>query len=319
MTKKNASLAFLLYIVISMVLIMSGIAAATQTYKVIILKFATHPALDELEENFVNSLKAHLTNVVIKKLNANGNPVSAKQLAESATRPGVDLIVTLATPATQAAAKTLSDIPLLYAAVADPEGAHVVLNRSTGIQNAGSNIVRKALETIKLLYPDAKRIGTIYNPTEQNSIFVQELIKRHCAEMKLELVQRAVSEPTQLQETVEQLRPRIDVLYSANDNLVNKGALSISSTAQALKLPFIIGELSAVSKGAVAGVGVEYSSMGKHLGELAAKILTRKPNEPLPPREVPPKPQFWINMPVAQRIGLEIPQGILQMADKVIR
>jgi putative tryptophan/tyrosine transport system substrate-binding protein len=311
--------ASLFFIIIALALSTLCNAASMQTHKVIILKFATHPALDELEDNFVSSLKSRLTNVVIEKLNANGNPVSAKQLAESATRPGVDLIVTLATPATQAAAKTPSDIPLLYAAVADPEGAHVVLKRSTGIQNAGASIVKKALETIKALYPDAKRIGTIYNPTEQNSIFVQELIKRQCAEMNLELVQRTVSDPAQFQETVEQLRPKIDILYSANDNLVNKGVLSIASTAQALKLPFFIGELSAVSKGAIAGVGVEYSSMGKHLGELAAKILMRKPNEPLPPREAPPKPQFWLNMPVTKKIGLQVPQAIMQMADKILQ
>ncbi|MFZ2162062.1 MAG: ABC transporter substrate-binding protein [Sideroxyarcus sp.] len=289
--------------------------------KVIILKFATHPALDELESNFIGSLKSRLANVDIETLNANGNPVSAKQLADAATRPGVDLIVTLATPATQAVAKTSiePEIPLLYAAVADPVGAHVVLKRSTGIQNAGSNIVKKALETIKMIYPNAKRIGTIYNPTEQNSIFVQELIKQQCDEMKLELVQRTVSDPAQFQETVEQLSKKIDVLYSANDNLVNKGALSIASTAKALKLPFFIGELSAVSKGAVAGVGVEYSSMGKHLGELAAIILMLKPNEPLPPRESPPVPQFWLNMPIANEIGLVVSPRVMQMADKVLK
>jgi putative ABC transport system substrate-binding protein len=318
--KKNymGPLASLLLIVIVLAPFIPCNAASTQTYKVIILKYATHPALDELESNFVTSLKARITNVDIKKLNANGNPVSAKQLAESATRPGVNLIVTLGTPATQAVANTPSDIPLLYAAVADPEGAHVVLKRSTGIQNAGPDIVRKALKTINALYPKAKRIGTIYNPTEQNSIFVQKLLKSQCDEMGLDLVQRTVSSPTQFQGIVELLHPKIDVLYSANDNLVNKGALSIASTAQALKLPFFIGELSAVSKGAVAGVGVEYSSMGRHLGELAANILI-KPNEPLPPRETPAEPQFWLNMPVAKEIGLEVPAGILKMADKILK
>lgn len=199
-------------------------AASTKHIKVIILKFATHPALDELENNFISSLKSRLSpDVDIKALNSNGNPVSAKQLADSATRTGIDLIVTLATPAAQAVAKTQSDIPLLYAAVANPEGAHVVLKRSTGIQNAGSNIVRKALETIKALYPNVRRIGTIYNPTEQNSIFVQDLIKHQCDAMGLVLVQRTVSNPNQFQEIVEQLSTQIDVLYSANDNLVNIG------------------------------------------------------------------------------------------------
>jgi len=307
---------FLLLFTIAIV--STGSCYAASQYNVIILKFATHPALDELEVNFRSSLNAHVTNVFIETLNANGNPVSAKQLAESATRPGIDLIVTLATPASQAVAKTPSDIPLLYAAVSDPDGAHVVLPRSTGIQNVNSNIVKQALQTITNLYPKATRIGTIYNPTEQNSVFVQDLIKSECTAMNLILEQRTVSDPNQFPATVEQLRPQIDVLYCANDNLVNKGALSIARTAQVLKLPFVIGELSTVSKGAVAGIGVEYSSMGQHLGDLAAQILTRKPNDPLPPREPPPKPQFWLNMPVAKEIGLEIPQEILQKTDKIL-
>lgn len=313
------SIIILLFIIGVLSLSALSKTASAQTYKIIILKYATHPALDELEDNFVRSLKSHLPNVLIEKLNANGNPVSAKQLAESATRADVNLIVALATPATQAVARTPSEIPLLYAAVADPEGAHVVLDRSTGIQNAGANIVKKALQTIKMLYPDAKKIGTIYNPTEQNSIYVQNLIKQQCDQMKLSLVQRTVSDPTQFQETVEQLRPQIDVLYCANDNLVNKGALTIAMTAQALKLPFVIGELSAVSKGAVAGVGVEYSSMGIHLGEMAVKILMRKPNEPLPQREPPADPQLWLNMSAAKQIGLEVSEQISKVADKIIK
>jgi ABC-type uncharacterized transport system substrate-binding protein len=58
--------------------------------------------------------------------------------------------------------------------------------------------------------------------------------------------------------------------------------------------------------------------MGKHLGDLAAQILTRKPNDLLPLREPPPKPQFWVNMPVAKEIGLEIPPEMLQKADKIL-
>ena len=137
--------------------------------------------------------------------------------------------------------------------------------------------------------------------------------------MGLQLESRTVADPSQLPAAVEQMRPRIDVLYSANDNTVNKGALSVASTAQALKLPFIIGELSAVSKGAVAGVGVEYTQMGQHLGELAATILARGSKEALPPREPAPPAKFWINLPVASEIGLSISPEALAKADKVIK
>jgi putative tryptophan/tyrosine transport system substrate-binding protein len=285
---------------------------------VIVLKYATHPALDELEQNFIGSLKQRRPKTDVVVFNANGNPVSAKQLAESATIRKPDLIVSLATPATQAVANTQSNIPLLYAAVADPVGANVVSNRTTGIQNAGPALILSGLQKIKLMFPDAKTVGTLYNPGEQNSRYAQEILEKQCQELGLKLIQRAVSNPTQLQETVEQLRKQVDVLYSTNDNLMNAGAFTVGATAKQLKLPFFIGELSAVSKGALAGVGVEYASMGQRLGELAVKILNGSPADPLPPREGPPESKFWLNAAVARDLGINLKSDISAVADKVL-
>ena len=308
----------LLTLLIACTVINNGFATANHPY-VIVLKYATHPALDELENSFLETLKKNQQDVVIERFNANGDPALAKQLAESAVnRHGVDLIVSLATPATQAVVKSpsLSQIRILYAAVADPVGAGVVNDHTTGIQNAGPLIIKKTLDIIKEMYPNAKRIGTIYNPQEQNSLYVQRIIVNECKSRGLTIIQRVVTNPNQFQETVESLKSKIDVLYCTNDNLVNKGVLTIASTAKALKMPFIIGELSAVSKGSLAGVGVEYSSMGQHLAALAKDIINNPNRKYLPQREGPPAPQFWLNTHTAEEIHYIVSPSLKQKVNK---
>lgn len=292
------------------------VAAGTET--IVIIKFVTHPALDELESSFIEKITNLAPSVHLERLNANKDAVVAKQLAEGVSaRSDVALIVTLATPATQAAAKTPSKIPILYAAVADPVGAGVVSSRTSGIQNADSNIIVAALTTLTNMFPKVTRIGTIYDPTEQNSIFVQAIIKQQCQARGLLLEQQTCSDASELPILLEQMAPKIDALYCANDNTVNKGVFSLGRTAKTLKKPFLIGELSAVEKGPLAGVGVEYRSMGMHLAEMAASIL-RTGGSSLPPREPAPPPKFWLNLSTARVIGFEAPTNIVKAADRLL-
>jgi len=270
-----------------------------------VLKFATHPALDELQDSFVSELTALRPDIGITKFNANGDPASAKQLAELASRPGIDLIVSLATPASQAVAKTPSDIPFVYAAVADPEGSGVLSARSTGIKNAGKSIIEEAIGAIKEFQPGVRRIGTIYNPAEQNSVYVQGLLKQVCEAESIILEQRTTSDPNQLAATVNQLAGFVDVIYCTNDNTVNKGAKTLAEACIAEKIPFIIGELSTVEKGALFGVGVEYTAMGKRLAALAIDALNQRNSGVLPPPEGPPPADLWINDTVAARLHIE--------------
>ena len=207
-----------------------------------IIKFATHPALDEVESSFVNSLNSFLaTNenlnyIHIEQRNANGSPQNAKDLAEAVTRPDVKIIVAFGTPAAQAVARTPSDIPVLYAAVSDPVGAGLIPSpRVTGIKNVDSNIVSEAIGFIRKLKPDAKTIGTIYNPSEQNSIFVQGLIRDACKEAGISLTARQLSDPTHISSIAENLAADVDVIYCANDNAVNLGVASLSAVAIATK------------------------------------------------------------------------------------
>ncbi|MAT59739.1 MAG: hypothetical protein CMF23_17335 [Ignavibacteriae bacterium] len=311
-----------LFILFTLIFVL--IQCSKEEKRVAILKFVTHPALNELEEGFINRFNKkisnddELKNIIIEKHNANANPQTAKDLAEVISRESTKLILAIATPAAQAVSRTPSEIPLIYGAVADPNGAQIIpSNRATGIQNAGYNIIYRAIYFIKQAFPELKTIGTLYNPSEQNSVFVQELVKKSCAELKINLVQLPVKDASEVTSMTLDLAKRVDVIYSANDNTVNSKVTSVISVCNEKKIPFVLGDLSTLSKGAFAAIGLEYKSMGEQLADISFDILKGNPISMHPPLPAP-EPEIWINSQVQKNLNITISDTAKTLINKYI-
>lgn len=297
---------------------------SSPTRTVAIIKFVTHPALDETESGVTEAIKAaqqsnpELSNVRLEYYTADGNPQLAKQLAETVSRSDVVLIIAIATPAAQAVARTPSKIPMLYAAVADPEGSGILASgRASGIRNVGENIIDRAVSFIRTAFPTAKRIGTIFNPSEQNSVYVQSLLKSSASKYQFELVQTEVTDKTQVASATEDLAKRVDVLYSANDNTVNATIASVVNVTKATKTPFILGDLSTLKAGAFAAVGLEYAAMGRDVGGMAVALLKGAPLASIPPRNAP-DPQIWVNQKTVTLLGITLDPNAKAMVTNYI-
>lgn len=284
--------------------------------RIVVLKYTTHPALDELEGSFLERLRSNvkgnpaLANIEIEKYNAGGNQQRAMEYARIATDPHVKLVLAIGTPAAQAVFRTDSPIPLLYGAVANPKDAGLIPSaRATGIQNASPQIIDQAVAFIHTMFPGATRIGTLYNPSEQNSVGVQKLIQASCDARNLQLIQVTVNDSSQVFSRAEYLASQVDVIYSANDNTVNSGVASVVQVATNTRKPFVIGDLSTLAKGPLAAVGLDYGEMGKDLADMAVEILSGKPLSAVPPRTAPP-PQIWINESALKELGLSVPSPL---------
>lgn len=287
----------------------------------VIIKFVSHPALDATEEGLVAAVEQGTSSLPassrpkIETYNANGSPQIAKQLAENADRRDVKVIVGIATPAAQAIARTPSDTPFVYVAVADPKGAGILeTGRATGIANVGKHIIERALSFMRESFPQAKRLGTMYNPAEQNSQYVQAFISDLAPKFKFELLQKEVYDKTQVGAAAEALCNQVDLIYSANDNTVNASVASVVAVTLNKKVPFILGDLSTLEKGAFAAIGLEYRSMGEQAGTIAVSLLRGTPLSELPPRPAP-EPAIWVNRPVLADLGLALPESAQRMVD----
>jgi putative ABC transport system substrate-binding protein len=284
--------------------------------EIAVLKYVTHPALDELENAYVNRLDSLLkTNdnfkgYSIKKYNANASSTSANSIAKSFEHKNIALILTIATPAAIEVANINSNIFHLYGAVADPIGAKIIPSkRSSGIQNSGESIIREALIFIKTTFGQQVKIGTIYNPKEQNSIYVQGLIKKICSELGLSIKQVTTESTSQLNGITNSLCSEVDVIYSANDNTVNSGVTTITSVTSQYNKPFIIGDLSTLKDGALFAIGLKYSTMGNDLAEMSYQVILENSIQSFPPQG-PPKPEIWINEKVSKELGFNLNDSI---------
>lgn len=80
------------------------------------------------------------------------------------------MIVAIATPSAQTVAAAARNTPVIFSAVTDPLGAKLV----SSLEAPGANItgvsdmlpIDKHLDMLQRVMPDAKRIGTVYNPGE---------------------------------------------------------------------------------------------------------------------------------------------------------
>ena len=284
---------------------------------VVIVKWATHPALDEVEAAFENELLKQNGKINIRKFNAEANPQNAAMLAEKAGQLNPKIIVAFATPTAQAVARASFDGVLLYAAVSDAEGAGLfkLHPKTTGIANVSPAIIDAGLDVLRKINPNLKTIGTIYNPAEQNSVYVQRILKEKCDAKGIALIQRQISDPTQISNLAEYLAPRVDAFYCANDNMVNLGIASISAVAQTNRKPFLIGEPDALNRGATFAIGVDYTETGRELASIANEVFKGQSMENLPPREAL-KHVFRINDEIVSKMELNLSDEIRQLANE---
>lgn len=309
--KKNQLLLLLI-----MLLFIVG-CSTKNTRTIAVLKYVTHPALDELEQAFVERLDSLLKSnenfkdYEIKTFNANANAQTAKTISESFVYKKYEQILAIATPAAQAVANTESNIPFLYGAVADPAGAKVIpSNRATGIQNVGDSIIIEALKFIRVAFPKARKLGTLYNSGEQNSVFVQDLVLKYAKEYDFEVIQQSISTGTQISGITESLCNKVDVIYSANDNSVNSSIPAIISVCNKKSIPFVIGDLSTLKSGPLFAIGLKYSSMGEDLADISFSLLMGESIKDYPPQPAP-KPEIWLNQDSKEKLNYQFPDSLI--------
>ncbi|NLA54830.1 MAG: sugar ABC transporter substrate-binding protein, partial [Corynebacterium humireducens] len=101
-------------------------AAGDDSYTIGINQLVQHPALDAATEGFKEALAEAGVEVSYDEQNANGEQATALTIAQQFAGKNLDLVLAVATPAAQATAQNITDIPVLFTAVTDPVSAELV-------------------------------------------------------------------------------------------------------------------------------------------------------------------------------------------------
>lgn len=287
-------------------------ASDGETYKIGVIQYVQHDALDSANEGFFAALDEAGISYEADQQNAAGEASSCQTIADTLVNNGNDLIFAIATPAAQAVSGVTSDIPIVLTAVTDPADAGLVAdNEAPGGNVTGSsdmNPVKEQIELIPKILPEAKKVGILYCSAESNSVLQAELAKESCEAAGLEAEDYTVSSSNEIQTVVESMIGKVDAIYAPTDNMIAAGMSTVSMIATENKIPVICGESGMVREGGLVSYGVDYFELGKKAGKMAIQILT----EGKEPAEMPveylstEECTLDINQEVADELGIDV-------------
>ena len=279
-------------------------ANGEKNYKIGITQFMSHPSLDLVKDGFKAAFKEAGIDAQFDEKNANGEVSNANLIATNYKADKKDLVFGIATPSAQALVNNITDIPVLFSAVTDPASAKILNPNVTGTSDKLDN-VGEQLDLLLKIKPDVKKIGVLYNTSEQNSLVQVQEIQAKAKEKNLEVVLQGITNFGELAQATKNLLAETDALYLPTDNLVVSGINLISSEAINVKKPVVASENSSVKLGALFTMGLDYFELGKRTGQMAIEILKGKPVSQVP-FETSKQMKLYVNEKTAKALGLDI-------------
>jgi putative ABC transport system substrate-binding protein len=144
-------------------------------------------------------------NIRFEYRGADGETERLALLATELVNAGVTVILSSATPATRAAQKATSTIPIVGSAMADPIGDGLVQNYAspeaniTGNTFLGPELVPKRLAHLKELLPPLTRVGVLWHPQAYSDKTMKDMVlkvEESAAALGITLNFTAVTGPT---------------------------------------------------------------------------------------------------------------------------
>jgi putative ABC transport system substrate-binding protein len=263
-------------------------------------------------------------NLAIEYRWAEGRNERYAEAAAELVRLKVDIIVTVATPATLAAKQATTIIPIVFGAATDPIGTGLVQSLArpggnvTGLSNQISDTSGKKLEFLREIVPSLRRLAILANPG--NPAVLLDVVETQAAARKLGLevttseVRRAEDITPAFDALVE---AHADALYVCTDPLLNTYRIRVNTLALAARLPTMHGLREYVEAGGLMSYGPNLPDLLRRAADFVDKILRgAKPADI--PVEQPTKFDLVINLTTAKALGLTVPQSLLASADEAI-
>jgi len=284
-------------------------------FKIGITQIVAHPALDSAREGFKDAIKESGLNVTFDEKNANGEVATANMIANNFVTEKVDLIYAIATSTAQSAAQATNKLPVVFSAITDPEAAGLIKENVTGISDRVN--VKQQLELLLKLDSKIKKVGVIYNSSEQNSKVQVDDLKKAASELGITIVEKSVTQVSEIPQASEALVRESDALYLPTDNLVASVVNLITEKATAAKKVAFGAEAAHVKGGALITQGIDYYEMGKEAGKIAVEILKNgKKSSEIKFKKMDLN-DIVINNKTLAAIGINLPEDIKSKAKTI--
>jgi putative ABC transport system substrate-binding protein len=259
-------------------------------------------------------------NLTIDFQNAQADQSNCSTIANKFKNESLDLVLAIATPAAQAVANVISDIPVLFTAVTDPVSAKLVNSvTAPGTNCTGTSDMNPVADQLKMLMqvcPNVKNLGVFYTSSEPNSVEQAGLVKTEGAKLGLTVTDYTISASNEITQVLNSMVGKVDAIYLPTDNTIAAAIPTVLTVTEPNKIPVLAGEDNMVANGATMSLGIDYYKLGQQTGTMAAKVLAGQAQPQTMPVEYQSSYAYAINTKDATAIGLTVPQSILSQAVK---
>ena len=264
-------------------------------------------------------------NIIVEYRWADGSEEKLRELVHELIRLKVDLIVTSAPAATQAAKEATTKIPLVMVTVADP----VAFGFVSSLARPGGNITGfayllpelsgKRLELLKEAFPKLSRVLVLWNATNPYKEADLKEVLPVAHQLKMEVQKGPVRGPNDFDDMfVTASKGRPGGLITLEDPFTIAHRKKIVDLARRYRLPALYAVSPFVEVGGLMSYGPDRGDHNRRAAKYVDRILKgTKPAEL--PVERPTKFEFIVNLKAAKEIGVTIAPNVLVRADRVIR
>lgn len=295
---------------------------AKRTYKVGLAYFAPEPGVDSVLAGLREGLKVlgleEGRNLVFRSMHAQGEIGQIPTMGQVLDNSDVDAILTLTTPVLQGVAMAAKHKPSVFTYVTDPLAAGAGksftehLPKLTGIGSFPP--VEEMFTITRKVLPGIKTIGTLYNPSETNSVKVAEVMREICRKAGVTFEEVPISTTAEAVQGAQAIVARkVQAIVSVGDNTMYQALDGISKVAKDANIPLILDQPEFIGHDALMVVGVDYKESGRAAAEPLARLLTGANPATIPFQNISKK-SILLNDAVAKRLGIVFPDDVRALA-----
>jgi putative ABC transport system substrate-binding protein len=241
---------------------------------------------------------------------------------------GAELVVTYATPATDAVRQAAVGMPIVFTSVSDPIGTGFVESFSrpggmiTGFTNFEASMGSKWLELMHDVAPSLNRAAMLFNPTTANTgasggIYLPSM-KAAAQVLGVQLTDNAVNDPAEIDGLFASLAqsPPAGVIVTPNVFTFTYRQRIVEQAAR-FRIPTVYPFSEFVRIGGLLSYSIDYLDLIRHAASYTDRILRGTKPAELPVQQ-PTKFELLVNLKTAKSLELTVPQRLLVAADEVI-
>jgi putative tryptophan/tyrosine transport system substrate-binding protein len=248
--------------------------------------------------------------------------VKAKQNADELARLPLDVVVIAGNQQPYLVKDSFGSTPIVVASCDPVERLKSGLARPegtiTGSACMSAELSPKKLELLKLLVPDARRVGALYADTLPGPELAVELMRAAAPKLGVDLHAVPVTPATKFDEianALDSIAPQALIVYP--EETVGRHYKELRNYVTQRRLPAMYGFRQSVDAGGLVSYGSNLQDLMRRAASLTDRVLNgAKPGDL--PIELPTRFELIVNLKAAREIGLEIPVEVLDRADELI-